>query len=305
LDKLAQLSPDSVQNVEGTFLRARILRDLDLKGSALSLLSGLMQRIGPTPHLLREIIELETATHKLEAAHAHRQQLLTLRYDDTDARRALISDDLANGDKQAVLKQLDGVRALSSGSLRSLLYIADVYDALGSDDLVLATYREAQRIAPEASDVYVAHARALLRADQQDAAYVALQKALLLRPQDAETRELLDEVRPSERADEGYAVPSKELLQRKQGAARYPYTVLEDLTVKTVYENGLGTEFHQLAVEIQDQEGARRFRTHAFQYDPDAQHVDLRLARVYRKDGRELESVRTFEQQLGEPWDRV
>ena len=72
-----------------------------------------------------------------------------------------------------------------------------------------------------------------------------------------------------------------------------------------MFDNGLGSEFRQLAVEIHDQEGARRFRTHSFQYDPDTQHVDVRLMRVYRKDGRELESVRTFETQLGEPWYRL
>ena len=31
----------------------------------------------------------------------------------------------------------------------------------------------------------------------------------------------------------------------------------------------------------------------------------MRLARVYRKDGSVLESVRTYEQQLGEPWYRI
>ncbi|MET0384879.1 MAG: DUF3857 domain-containing protein [Polyangiales bacterium] len=301
---LDKVPADSPAIIDATLLRARILRDLELPATALATLHGLMKRVGPTATLLREIIELEGDSH-LDAAHAHRVQLLGLRFDDPDARRGLISDALARGDKPAVQEQLDTLRALTPGSVRTLLYLADVYDALGRDDLVLATYRLAQSIAPEASGIYVAHARALLRAQQSDAAYDALQKALALKPQDAETRELLEEVRPSARVDEGYAVASSEFLQRRRPKSDYPYSVLEDLTVKTVFDNGLGTEFHQLAVEIHDQEGARRFRTHAFQYDPDTQHVDLRLARVYRKDGRELESVRTFEQQLGEPWYRL
>jgi len=302
LDRIPEGSPESI---DATLLRARITRDVELPGTALALVRALHARVGPTVRVLRELIELESDGTQLDLAREHRVQLLSLRFDDGDSRRALISDALARGDKPAVLEQLDAMRALTPGSVRMLLYLADVYDALGRDDLVLATYRHAQTIAPEAPGVYVALGRALLRAQQSEAAYDALQKAVALKPQDAETRELLEEVRPAQRADEAFAVSHADLLKRRQPRRDYPYSVLEDLTVKTVFDNGLGSEFRQLAVEIHDAEGARRFRTHAFQYDPDTQHVDLRLSRVYRKDGRELESVRTYEQQLGEPWYRL
>jgi transglutaminase-like putative cysteine protease len=81
--------------------------------------------------------------------------------------------------------------------------------------------------------------------------------------------------------------------------------VLTELTVNTVFDNGLGSSFHQHAAQVHDEEGARQYRSFPIQYDPDSQRVDLRLARVYRKDGHVLESVRTVEQQLGEPWYRI
>ena len=302
---LDRIPADSPESIEASLLRARLTREQELPATALSILRALHARIGPTVRVLRDLIELESDASQLDSAREHRVQLLSLRHDDGDSRRALISDALARNDKPAVLEQLDAMRAITPGSVRMLLYLADVYDALGRDDLVLATYRHAQSIAPEASGVYVALGRALLRAQQSEAAYEALQKAIALKPQDAETRELLEEVRPAPRADEAFAVAQAELLGRRKERKDYPYSVLQDLTVKTVFDNGLGSEFRQLAVEIHDEEGARRFRTHAFQYDPDTQHVDLRLARVYRKDGRELESVRTYEQQLGEPWYRL
>ena len=302
LDKIPEQSPELVP---ATLLRARILRELELQATALAKLKALNQRIGPSADVLREVIELEEDQNHMDQALAGRIQLLTLRYDDSNARRAVIADALARRDKAAVMEQLDVVRALTPGSLRTLLYIASVLDALGRDDLVLATYRHALQIAPEADSIYVALARSLLRAKQSDAAYDALKKALALKPQDAAARELLEEVRPMTRVDEAYAVSQSELLKRRQSSHAYPYSVLQDLTVKTVFDNGLGSEFRQLAVEIHDQEGARRFRTHSFQYDPDTQHVDVRLMRVYRKDGRELESVRTYETQLGEPWYRL
>lgn len=302
LDRISEQSPELIP---ATLLRVRILRELELRATALARLRQLIERIGPTAALLREVVELEEDQNHSNQAHEARVQLLGLRFDDSTARRALINDALARKDKAAVMEQLDVVRALTPGSLRTLLYIATVLDALGRDDLVLATYRHALQIAPEADSVYVALARSLLRAKQSDAAYEALKKALALKPQDAAARELLEEVRPVERVDEGYAVSQSELLKRRRTSQEYPYSVLQDLTVKTVFDNGLGSEFRQLAVQIHDQEGARRFRTHSFQYDPDTQHVDVRLMRVYRKDGRELESVRTYEMQLGEPWYRL
>jgi transglutaminase-like putative cysteine protease len=328
LDKIPK---ESLESLDAALLRASLVHDLDLPSSALGELRLLERRIaspvsgsntaasqpsaaGSSPQppaadvpvaLLRSLVEFETDAGHPDAALRERARLLTLRYDDGDSRRALIDDALERGEKQPVLDQIDVLRGLSPGSVRTLLYVAGVYDALGRDDLALATYRDATAIAPEASNVYVAHGRALLHAQQNNAAIEALQKGLLLKPQDAETRELLESIKPAPRADEAYALASQDVLKRRTNDHTYPYAILQDLTVKTVFENGLGSTFRQLAVQINDAEGARRFRTHSFQYDPDSQHVDLRLSRVYRKDGRELESVRTYEQQLGEPWYRL
>lgn len=326
LDKIPK---DSLESLDAALLHASLVHDLELPSSALGELRALERRVaapaaasgGPSAAggeaaaavptsdvpvaLLRSLIEFETDAGHPDAAMRERSRLLTLRYDDGDSRRALIDDALERGEKQSVLDQVEALRNLSPGSVRTLLYVAGIYDALGRDDLALATYRDATAIAPEASNIYVAYGRALLHAQQSNAAIEALQKALLLKPQDAETRELLESIKPEPRADEAYALASAEVLKRRTSDHKYPYSILQDLTVKTVFENGLGSTFRQLAVQINDDEGARRFRTHSFQYDPDSQHVDLRLSRVYRKDGRELESVRTYEQQLGEPWYRV
>ncbi|HKU44578.1 MAG TPA: DUF3857 domain-containing protein [Polyangiales bacterium] len=305
-----RIPKDSLEGLDAALLRASLVHDLDLPASALGELQTVAKRFaaegGTVPVvLLRGLIEFETDAGQPDAALRDRQRLLTLRFDDGESRRALIDDALARGDKQAAMDLVDTMRMLTPGSARTLLYIAGVYDALDRDDLAVATYRDASAIAPDASNVYVAHARTLLHAQQANAAIELLQKALALKPQDAETRELLESIRPAPRADEAYAIASEDVLARRSEDRKYPYAVLQDLTVKTVFENGLGSTFRQLAVQINDAEGARRFRTHSFQYDPDSQHVDLRLSRVYRKDGRQLESVRTYEQQLGEPWYRL
>lgn len=305
LPLLARIGPEQAESLDAALLRATLIGELELPSSALVELEGLEKRVGTTAALLRARIELQTEAGRVTQALEDRNRLLALRFDDGENRRALIDDALVRGDKQAVLDHIEALRALTPGSIRTLLYVANVYDALGRDDLALAAYRDATAIAPEASNVYVAHAKALLRAQQSDAASQALQKALVLKPQDAETRELLESIKPAPRADEAYAIDSDKFLAKRSEDRTYPYAILQDLTVKTVFDNGLGSTFRQLAVQINDDEGARRFRTHSFQYDPDSQHVDLRLSRVYRKDGRQLESVRTYEQQLGEPWYRL
>ncbi len=305
LPVLARIDAAGEHGSAAALLHANILHDLELPEAALALVAEQRARIGETPQMLRALAAAESDAAHPDRALGAREQLLALRYDDSDARHALIDDALARSETQHVLDHIDALRAITPGSARTLLYVAGLYDALGRDDMVLATYREAMALAPDAAGVYVAYARALLRTPEQQAATDALRKALALKPQDADARELLDSVKPEPRTDEAYAIATEELLGRRTQSGGYPYTILQDLEVRTVFDNGLGTTFRQLAVQVNDSEGARRFRTHSFQYDPDSQHVDLRLSRVYRKDGRVLESVRTYEEQLGEPWYRT
>ena len=134
----------------------------------------------------------------------------------------------------------------------------------------------------------------------------SLRRALALRPQDADTRELLEQIEPErERPDERYAVSSEELLRRRVEQDGYPTTVLQDLTVNTVYDNGLGSSFTQYAAQAHDDAGARQLRSRSIQFDPDTQRVDIRQARVYRANGSVLEATQRFERQLGEPWYRI
>jgi transglutaminase-like putative cysteine protease len=150
----------------------------------------------------------------------------------------------------------------------------------------------------------VAYGRALLRAGQNELAMQALNTALELRPQDAETRELVEHLQPEERLDEAYAASGEELLARVNEERGYPYRVLQDLTVASVFDSGLGSRFHQFAAQVINDEGGRALRTFPITFDPDVQRVMVRAARVYRQ-GRQLEATESYEQQLGEPAYRI
>lgn len=289
----------------GQLLAARVLKELGLPATALARAEAVAARVGETPDVLRALAELRHGASDTDGSLAAQRKLLERRFDDVGARRVLVADALQRGEYTEVQQHIDVVQKLVPGSERSLLYVASLYDAIGRDDMVLTTYRRAMALAPESALLHAAYGRALLQADRPDLAAEALGHALALKPQDAGTRELLEQLAPKPREDESYALDSAHILERTRKPDGYPATVLQELTVNTVFESGLGSSFRQHAVQIHDTEGARRYRTHSIQFDPDTQRIDIRLARVYRKGGHTLESVQTFEQQLGEPWYRI
>lgn len=236
-----------------------------------------------------------------------RRELAAIRADDLGNRRALIADAVTRGARDEALAHLEVFRRLGAESVSTYLTVAEVHDALGDEASMLGAFRAAIDLAPEDASVRVAYGRALLRAGHGVAAREVLREALALRPQDAETRELLESLAPQDaeaRLDETYAASEADLMARMREETGYPVRILQNLTVNTVFENGLGSSFRQIAAQIVDAEGARTWRTFPIRFDPDVQRVTVRVARVYRA-GRRLEATQTFEQQLGEPWYRI
>jgi hypothetical protein len=229
---------------------------------------------------------------------------LAARYDDQSMREIVIGDAIARGDTDRALSLIDQYRMLGDDLTGYYLHVATFYDALGREDESMGAYRAAMDLAPDDAGTHVAYARALLRNGRAQVALDELRQALVLRPQDAETRELVESIQPEERADEAYAVSESDLLARMDGDTQYPTRILEELTVNTVFDNGLGSSFHQVAAQIVNAQGARDWRTYPIQFDPDVQRVSVRLARVTR-NGHHLDAQDSFEQQLGEPWYRI
>lgn len=286
-------------------IRAGVLRELGLNGARYRLFTQLRARFGDRVVVLRGLLAAAADAGHVDEAMALRQELLKVRYDDIQVRRVLIADALHRGQTAQVAEHLDVVRRLQPGDPQTLLYLARMYDAIGRDDLALGVYQDAMTYVPESVKVRFAYARAMLRAEQPELSEAALREVLRLSPQHAEARELLDHLQPGQRRDEAYAATSEEFLPRRSDGGGHSVTVLHQLQVNTVFDNGLGARFSQYVAQAHDDEGARNLRTYAIQFDPQTQRVDLRMARVYRHDGGQLESIRAYEQQLGEPWYRI
>lgn len=305
LPLLARVPAEHDQYLSAQILRAQVLRDSGLASAAYRLLGELREQWGDLPALLRIYADVAASASHMDEAIAARGALLAQRHDDVASRRVLVADALQRGDVPQASEHLDRLRAYYPGSPSMLRYLARSYNAMGRDDLALAIYREAMIYRPDGPEAHFAYARALLKAEQIPLARDALEEVLRLSPQHAGARNLLEHLQPSPRRDEKFAVPAKALLARRRAGDGQSTTVLQQLQVNTVFDNGLGTRFTQWAAQAHDEEGARELRTHSIQYDPETQRVDVRLARVYRADGTQLQSVRAFERQLGEPWYRL
>ncbi len=298
--------PDTgLMGFEKARAKAAQLTQYGLNDSALKLLSEAHAKAPQSDGLTSLLVDALTRKARQDEVIALSQAILARRYDHVGARRLLIDDAIARDEEAQALEHLDALRELFPGDERRLFYLADAYDAIGREDLKLASLKQALSIAPESAVAHVRYGRALLRAGQKEAAADSFRLALALQPQDAETRELLEQIVPEKRVDEGFAASSEEILARRSKESSHPVTLLWDLTVNTVFDNGLGSRFVQFAAQAHDAEGARRLRARSIQFDPETQRVDIRLARVHRANGQILEANETYEQQLGEPWYRV
>ncbi|MCU0676181.1 MAG: DUF3857 domain-containing protein [Myxococcota bacterium] len=298
------VSRRQIQTIAAALVRAEILQRMELPQAARATVERALEGAGEAPGWL-----VVRATHAESAvapddAIALRTRALAQRHDDVALHQIFVADAVRRRERDRAVTHLDAIREAAPGDVGVLRYVAAIHEALGRNDEALEAFTAALQLAPEDPGTHVAYGKLLLRAGQADAALGAFRTALDLRPQDASTRELLEQIRPQQRPDEAYAANDETILARRGESQGFPVTTLQDLTVNTVFENGLGSSFRQVAWQVHDQEGARSLRTYAIQWDPTAQRVDLRLARVYRGNQR-LEATQLFEQALGEPWYRI
>lgn len=306
IERVLELAPEgSPEHLEALSLRASMYLELDMAQTAYETYNQVYGRMNNAPGWVAGSIDYLDAIGNRDEVVRRREQVVAMRWDSTGNRRALLADALRRRELNRLAQHADALRQIAPDSPRNLRYLASVHEALGQTDAALQTYARLREMAPEDAESIVANGRLLLRLDQSDAAIDAFRIALRLRPQDAATRELLEQVQPQERPDERYAVDANTLLGRRSQRTDYPLTTLQNLTVNTVFENGLGSSFRQLAVQLHDDEGARRFRSYSIPFDPGSQRIDVRLARVYRQDGSVLEATQMFEQPMGEPWYRI
>lgn len=299
-DQVLAIDPD---NVAANLARVELYSTAGLRETALASLDRALARRPRSVALLRAtaaaLRELDRTTEADELTDRYAQ----LRFDDTQVLGDRIALSVAKRDKNGAARWVERLLETNPDSPRALATAADTYVSLGDRAKAIAMHRKALEMAPEdvptlrrLADVYALNG-------QTDEQLRLLKKVLELRPQDKDVREYVAHTGPSKaRADEVYARPSSEFLALRDAPAQGKNRrTLVDLQVTTVFPNGLASRFHQIVFQPLTDAAAAQAREYGFSFEADTETVQLRGAKIYRKNGQIDEAIESGEGDADDP----
>ena len=294
------LEPD---NIEATVQLADLYGLFGLDQSALVMLDDALERL---PHSVRLLSAKSERLRKLgratEAAEVERQYA-NLRFDDGAWLGKMVDLSLSRQDAKAVDWWTGRLVDANPHSQWALGLAARAQRATGNTDGALKTYKQALELAPEDTGTLRALADLHGELGQRPEQIRLLRRLLDFAPQNKDVRDYVEHLEPQRaRADEKYAWSAERFLPLRyaptQGQNR---RTLRDLTVTTVYSNGLSSRFRQIVFQPLTDASAAMSRQYAFSYEADQQVVQVRGARVYRGDGRIDEAIESGEGAANDP----
>ena len=305
LRMLEAIPMSTTAGFDAAWLRASLLEEHGLPLAGLALIEEARERSGGALLWVARAGRAYDGLGRREQALQQTERVIAMRYDDVEARNTLLSDAVERDERERMQEQAEHLRAAYPGSPSVLAQLARLHEGIGEVDDAFELYRTIIATCPEEASYHVQYGRALLRHGREGPAADVFRAALELRPQDAGIRQQLERIAPTEREDEAYAVATEEILERRRAESEWPATMLQDLTVNTVYENGLSASFRQVAWQVHSEDGARRLGSYPIVFEPGAERVEIRSAKIHRADGRVDESVRTGTRSLGDPRYRI
>ncbi len=299
-DKVLALEPDNTTAIHG---RVELENEAGLKRTALSTLSRALERRPHSVNLLNMYASQLRALGRDTDASEVEDRYSSLRFDDRSFIDGMIELAVARRNRPAAERWTERLLEVAPDSQWALGVAATTYRKLGEGERAVATYRRALELAPE--DVGTLRTLADLEGElgKREEQLALLHRILEIRPQDRDVREYVEHINPPKaREDEAYAwAPKRFLKLRNAPAAGENRRTLRDLTVTTVYENGLSSKFRQVVFQPLTDAAAAMGRQYSFQYQADTQVVQLRGAKVFRKDGRVDEAIESGEAAANDP----
>jgi len=299
-DRVLAEDPDDLLALAG---RVELYNMAGLPRTALGVLEQAVRRAPSSVNLLNMYgTQLRMLGRAADASEAEERYAMR-RFDDGPYLTSMIDLAIARRNRAEAERWVERLLAAYNGNQWALGVAARAYRALGQPERALATYQRSLALAPE--DVGTLRALADLHGElgRRDEQLMGLRDILRIRPQDRDVREYLEHLQPAKpRSDEAYAWASDKFLKLRFAAALgQPRRTLRDLTVTTVFDNGLSSQFRQVVFQPLTEHAAAAGRQYAFAYEADRQVVQLRGARVYRADGKVDEAVESGEGSADDP----
>jgi len=299
-DRVLAEDPDDVLALAG---RVELYNMAGLPRTALGVLEQAVRRTPESVNLLNMYgSQLRLLGRAADASEAEERYAMR-RFDDGNYLTSMIDLAIARRSRAEAERWVERLLAAYNGNQWALGVAARAYRSLGQPERATATYKRSLELAPE--DVNTLRALAELHGElgRRDEQLLSLREILRIRPQDRDVREYLEHLEPAKpRPDEAYAWDSDKFLkQRFAPAAGQPRRTLRDLTVTTVFDNGLSSQFRQIVFQPLTEPAAAAGRQYGFAYESDRQVVQLRGAKVYRADGKIDEAVESGEGSADDP----
>ncbi len=299
-DEVLALDPDNLAALRG---RVELYNAAGLQRTALATLQAALRRSPESVILLNMVAsQLDTLGRTTEAAEV-KSRYAARRFDDSTYLTGQLELSVSRRNRalsEHWLSRLTGAEPATGWTHR---VASRTYRNFGEDERALTALERARELAPE--DVGILRSLADLHGElgRSDEQLRLMQDILQIRPQDREVREYVEHIKPPEaKPDEVYAMPSEEFLKLRHAPAKgNNVRTLRDLTVSTVYENGLSSSFRQVVFQPLTDASAALSRQYAFQYEADTQRVQLKGARVYRGDGSIDEAIESGEGAANDP----
>jgi tetratricopeptide (TPR) repeat protein len=299
-DRVLAEDPDDVLALAG---RVELYNMAGLPRTALGVLEQAVRRAPGSVNLLNMYSsQLRLLGRAADATEAEERYAMR-RFDDGNYLTSKIDLAIARRNRADAERWVERLLSAYNSNQWALGVAARAYRALGQAERASAAYKRSLELAPE--DVGTLRALAELQGElgRRDEQLLSLREILRIRPQDRAVREYVEHLEPAKpRPDEAYAWSSDKFLkQRFAVASGQPRRTLRDLTVTTVFDNGLSSQFRQVVFQPLTEPAAAAGRQYAFAYEADRQVVQLRGAKVYRADGKIDEAVEYGEGSADDP----
>ena len=288
--------------VAAQLLLARAEDDLGDGVSATERIEGLPSSTWRVPEAGRERVRTARRLDRSDEALQRLRGVLDARPGDGSSL-SLLAELLADhGDVTGAAGALHEALRLSPTSNDVRLRLAELLASNGRLDEGLALFAEAEALCPDDADVFERKGRALLYGGRKELALEALERSLMLRPQNPGLRDAVRALRGSEtQTAAADAIDIRPLVAEADSYAEDAVT-LADVTRVRVQQSGLSSRFHQLAVKVYTRRGADAFRTFPITYSPSREEVRILRARITKPDGSLVESFGDTTRSLNEPW---